>query len=75
MPLQLSASEEERGAEEYFRARGSAQVLEKAQFGQGKSKEIQAFFLDGLCSGWARFGWIWLNLDWAWPNFNMNNME
>jgi hypothetical protein len=37
MPLQLSASERERGAENIFRGQGSAQVLEKAQ----SDKEIQ----------------------------------
>jgi hypothetical protein len=47
------ASERERGAEKYFRARGSAQVIGKAQFGQGNPRKTEPFPLDcplrGLC--------------------------
>jgi hypothetical protein len=53
MPLQLCASEWE--DENNFRARGSAQVLEKAQNGQGKSKENQAF-------SWIVFARAWPDL-------------
>jgi hypothetical protein len=56
----------ERGTDKYFRARGSGQPIEKAQFRQGKSKEIQALFLDRFWPGLAGFGQIWLNLDSAW---------
>jgi hypothetical protein len=47
---------------------GSAQPLEKAQNGQGESKEIKAFSFDILGPGLARLCWIWLNLDLIWRN-------
>src|SRR5271156_5888128 len=60
MPSQLGASERGERSRRYFRARGSAQVLEKAQFGlQGKPSRFLGLPLRGL-------GPIWLNLDSAW---------
>jgi hypothetical protein len=41
---------------------GSAQVLDKARFGQGNP----SFSLDYLWPGFAGFGSIWPNLDGAW---------
>jgi hypothetical protein len=42
-----------REAPKIFQGRGSAQVLEKAQFGH---KESRAVFLGTLCAGLAQFG-------------------
>jgi hypothetical protein len=49
-----------------FFGQGSTQPFEKAQFRKGnprKSKEIQAFFFAGFCSGLAGLCWIRLNLE------------
>jgi cation diffusion facilitator CzcD-associated flavoprotein CzcO len=55
-------------------ARGSAQVLEKAQFGQvpRKTKPFSWIVFARALPDLAEFGF---GLDRAWPNFKMHNME
>jgi hypothetical protein len=56
IPSLLSASERgERAAEEYFRARGSAQVSEKARNGQGNPRKTGLF-------SWIVFAQAWPDL-------------
>jgi hypothetical protein len=66
---------EERGAEEYFRARGSAQVIEKARNGQGNPRKTGPFSWIVFARAWPDLAEFGFGLDRAWPNFNMHNME
>jgi hypothetical protein len=75
MPFKLSASERERGAEDIFRARGSAQVLEKAQFGQGNPRKTEPFSWIVFARAWPGLAEFGFGLDRAWRNFNMHNMK
>jgi hypothetical protein len=54
MALQLCPSQPREAANKYFRARGSAQPLEKAQFRQGDSRKTKP------CS-WIAVGRAWLD--------------
>jgi hypothetical protein len=72
-PLQLGGSERGDRSRKYFRAGGSAQVLEKAQFGQGNPRKTKPFFLGILCSAWLDLAEFGFGLDRAWLNFNMYN--
>jgi hypothetical protein len=59
VPLQLSASVRGKTSQEYFRARGSAQVLEKAQNGQGNPRKTEPFSWELFARAWpdlAEFG-------------------
>ena len=52
-----------KGAEKKIFARGSAQPIEKARFGQGNPRKSKTFFFDILCPALldlGRFGWIWI---------------
>jgi hypothetical protein len=64
-PLQLGASERGERSRKYFSARGSAQLLEKAQFGQGNPRKTKPFSWELFARAWpdlAEFGWIWIGL-------------
>jgi hypothetical protein len=57
--LRLSASERGEESRKYFRGRGSAQVLEKAQNGQGNPRKTEHFPLMDFAQAWldlAKFG-------------------
>jgi hypothetical protein len=75
MPLQLSASELGERRRNYFRARGSAQVLEKAQFGQGNPRNAEPYSWIVLARAWPDLAEFGFGLDRAWPNFNTHSME
>src|SRR5271163_5010009 len=75
MPLQIGASERGEGSRRYFRARGSAQVLEKAQFGQGNPRKTEPFSWIVFTRAWPDLAEFGFGLDRAWPNFNMHNAE
>src|SRR5271163_940247 len=75
MPLQPSASERRERSRRYFRARGSAQVLEKAQFGQGNPRKTEPCSWILFRLAWPSLAEFGFGLDSAWPNFNTHNME
>src|SRR5271163_4999567 len=75
MPLQLCASERGERSRKYFRARGSAQVIDKAQFGQGNPRKTEPFSWIVFTRAWPDLAEFGFGLDRAWPNFNTHNME
>src|SRR5271170_7766237 len=75
MPLQPSASERRERSRKCFRARGSAQVLEKAQFGQGNPRKTEPVSWTVFTRAWPDLAEFGFGLDRAWRNFNLHNME
>ena len=75
MPLQLDASERGESGRKYFRARGFAQVIDKAQFGQGNPRKTKPFSWIGFAQAWPDLAEFGFGLDRAWSNFNMHNTQ
>src|SRR5271154_1183367 len=54
-------------SQRYFWARGSAQVLEKAQFGQGNPRKTEPFSWIVFTRAWPDLAEFGFGLDPAWP--------